>query len=313
MVGRWRGNAARLLTSEMHAFSPEQAIERKVQQLLHQAGSGDVPTDLLAVASACHIQNIVSSELREDGYLLSLPTGTEIFVNAQQTLGRQRFTAAHEIVHTLIPEVDRGHPRFEEENLFREDGDEVERLCDIGAAELLVPLAGLRNRIANVFPSLDCVGRLASIYEVSLEVMARQISRAGSWRCIFVLWEPGKRKSEDGRIDQLPLPLLDLIGVDRDADPLRVKRSFVSAGLDLRVKINKSVCRESSVARCLEARSHRSGREVFELFYEGEKEFDVESEFVPYSVRDGNSYRLVPRVLSLLIPPKTMDEAVSYE
>jgi hypothetical protein len=103
--------------------------------------------------------------------------GFTILVNGIHGLGRRRFSVAHEIVHTYFydntqmpPVRPYGAPVDAEE----------EKLCDIGAAELLVPGAAL-GALGGVSRTAAEVMQLAGIYEVSLHAMARRLVETGTW------------------------------------------------------------------------------------------------------------------------------------
>jgi hypothetical protein len=90
---------------------------------------------------------------------------------------RRRFTFAHELAHTFfysvegdLPKPIKGAPR----------GARLERLCQFGAGEILVPEVLLKQhlRFGKVASAEDLLG-LASAFDVSLEVVFRRIQKLG--------------------------------------------------------------------------------------------------------------------------------------
>jgi hypothetical protein len=109
--------------------------------------------------------------------------GFQIAVNSRCTLGRYRFTVAHELCHTffyeLVPELKfRSHGMDEHE----------ERICNLGAAELLMPPNDVRGRVRGLSTSLDSLKHLASAYMVSIEAMLLRLRSLGLWDSELTVW-----------------------------------------------------------------------------------------------------------------------------
>jgi Zn-dependent peptidase ImmA (M78 family) len=96
---------------------------------------------------------------------------------------RARFTMAHEICHTffyeLVPEM-KFRPHTAD--------DEEERLCNLGAAALLIPAASLRKQAKKLPVCLDSLGQLARRYAVSLPTMLLRLRALGLWKCELSHW-----------------------------------------------------------------------------------------------------------------------------
>jgi hypothetical protein len=109
---------------------------------------------------------------------------------------RIRFTMAHEACHTffyeLVPEIK-----------FREHGtdDLEERLCNFGAAVLLIPAASLRARSKKLPVCLDSLDQLAQEYAVSLPTMLLRLRALNLWKCELSLWH--RALSGDFVLDRL--------------------------------------------------------------------------------------------------------------
>ena len=102
---------------------------------------------------------------------------------------RQRFTMAHEACHTFFYE-------FVPELKFRphETDDTEERLCNLGAAVLLIPSASLRKRSLTLPVCLDSLEQLAQDFGVSLATMFLRLRALRLWECELSTWH---RKTAD--------------------------------------------------------------------------------------------------------------------
>jgi hypothetical protein len=103
---------------------------------------------------------------------------------------RRRFTLAHELCHTffyeLVPEIKyAAHVADEEE----------ERLCNAGAAAILIPEHQLRRNTKGLEPSLNALDRLSAEFEVSPASMMVRLRSLGVWTCELSRW----RRMSDGR------------------------------------------------------------------------------------------------------------------
>jgi hypothetical protein len=97
---------------------------------------------------------------------------------------RLRFTLAHEICHTFFYE-------YVPEIKFIPHGvDETEeRLCNFGAAELLMPATALR-RVATGRPiCMQSLCELASLFSVSVTAMFLRLRSLRLWDCVFSEWQ----------------------------------------------------------------------------------------------------------------------------
>jgi len=134
---------------------------------------------------------------RLDGFLEPLGTtfdeGFVIHLNGTESAARRNFTIAHEICHTffyeLVPEL-----KF----VQHATDPEEERLCDIGAAELLMPAKSVR-RLARKQPvSLEALDSMAHYYQVSRSSMLVRLRALKLWKARLSAW----RISEDGSLSR---------------------------------------------------------------------------------------------------------------
>jgi Zn-dependent peptidase ImmA (M78 family) len=101
-----------------------------------------------------------------------------VFVNGADTKAAQIFTLTHELVHLFL-----GQPALDDADLRSAPTDPVERWCNQVAAEVLVPLAALRDGLSADESVADQLESLASTFKVSTLVVLRRLHDAGrlSW------------------------------------------------------------------------------------------------------------------------------------
>ena len=140
------------------------------------------------------IKLLPSSELVCDGYIQphgrSYSEGFTMLVKKKQPQSRVRFTIAHEICHTffyeIVPEL-----KF----VSHQTDPAEERLCNIGAAALLMPNDDVVRAARKVTPSMVVLEQLSEYYGVSLEAMFLRLRRLAHWKCELLIWH----RTNDGR------------------------------------------------------------------------------------------------------------------
>lgn len=125
------------------------------------------PFDIFELANLLGF-SVIPCEAVSEARLVPLPNKSyQIEYNPNQSRARIRFSIAHEIVHTFFPDC---RERVRHRVAHREmEGDEwqLEMLCNIGAAELLMPMGSFPEVGAAEF-SIDHLLRLRERFQVQL-------------------------------------------------------------------------------------------------------------------------------------------------
>jgi hypothetical protein len=168
-------------------IDPRSTVVHMARSLLGKInGFPGVPQDplerlkIIASLAGIKIQAMDMDRLQKekrDAALFPTPSGLKVLYNPNRPKPRVVFTIAHEVIHTFFPNSTSGtrfrsitHPDSREAN-------ELERLCDLGAAELVMPLEDFQ-REANGTYSLTRVEKLASHFGTSFEATTFRLSSA---------------------------------------------------------------------------------------------------------------------------------------
>lgn len=155
-----------------------------------EAGQEKLPIDVFGLASARGIK-VVEVEPRDwDGRVYVVPDGRLVIeVHSGHPLARQRFTVAHELAHTAFPGFVADRRYRVDEDLagaaFARNRSEEERLCDWGAAELLMPDDLTWSYRAD--QGLRAVEKLARDAKVSLEAAGVRLIERSSKPAVFMV------------------------------------------------------------------------------------------------------------------------------
>ena len=162
------------------------------------------PTDLSALARRLAVQEISLESLPGSGHLEKLDNGYRIICSSHQALPRQRFTIAHELAHIIFEKTGRNPPR---------EGAEVERICDMLAAECLMPTSIFRRFLPQSLTAAD-ISRLATLFLTSRTATA---IRCAQFRSLPIFGVSGNRVTwsyggiRRGKVTNLPDQVRDAV------------------------------------------------------------------------------------------------------
>ncbi len=157
----WKSAAARrLLDMAGHPLNIEEAIQIVVNKFLQNISCP--PTDLEALKPLLNISEFCSEEMPISGELRRVKDAFVIVYSSYLSSPRRRFTIAHEMGHAIFEKSGPKCPRF---------GDELERLCDMLATEILMP-KDIFSKLADGTPSITKLFELAYTFKTSLSATA---------------------------------------------------------------------------------------------------------------------------------------------
>jgi hypothetical protein len=172
----------------------ETDVLRYVEFLRQQAQLSDTPPiDLCRIYQHFGMPEPLRAPLDEQqGILVDSSTGI-ILIKEDDPLVRQRFTEGHELMELLFDAQDQAGT---DSSLPHWSGDRKERLCDQGAADLLMPQSSFAPCLQQKGISLATARSLAALYETSLLATLVRMMQYGSGAHALVLWHPALKPTE---------------------------------------------------------------------------------------------------------------------
>jgi transcriptional regulator with XRE-family HTH domain len=162
---------------EVSSTTPRDTAE----SLLMVAGISQPPIPIEKLVAGCGIIIQPWTFVDVDGLMVDLESGPVIWVNAQQSETRQRFTLAHELGHKLLRHFDQFHLEFSGDLSPSATGGHpeydwrAERAANDFAANLLMPAAMVRN----AFSKTKSARELAIKFKVSPAAMGYRLTNLG--------------------------------------------------------------------------------------------------------------------------------------
>ena len=173
----------RQIMSEVRHTDPYEAVHTLVGRH-REAG-----TSLERLAGSLGVRGITVTQMNFDGGVFEDSSGLHVRLNSESSPRRRRFTLAHEIAHLII---DRGSAR----GARRSHGcTELERECDLVAAELLMPLDELQGK-ASEAASTGALLAIADCFSVSPQAAAVRLNELGVWSESLGQWIWGNEARE---------------------------------------------------------------------------------------------------------------------
>jgi O-acetyl-ADP-ribose deacetylase (regulator of RNase III) len=106
--------------------------------------------------------------------------------NPQRAAARMRYSIAHEIGHTLFPDCAAAIRNRATHQEMKEDDWQLEALCNIAAAEILMPFGTIQEELS-IRPSVGLVLGLRRKYLASCEAVVNRLIRLSAYPCLAFL------------------------------------------------------------------------------------------------------------------------------
>src|SRR5207253_142360 len=114
---------------------------------------------------------VLSTDDVLDARTVSAGTTTTIEYNPNRPRERRRYSIAHEIAHTIFPDyAERVRHRGSHHDAVNKDDWQLEMLCNIAAAEFLMPVGTLPSMDRSSL-KIDRLVALRPKYDVSMEAV----------------------------------------------------------------------------------------------------------------------------------------------
>lgn len=290
--GVWHSEAARALTARWGSPDPVDAMRAAVRAVLEDAQVARPPVNLSLVGSFCGILRTDVVAMQPSGRLIPVAGGYRIEVNASESRARQRFSEAHEIVHTMVPSGHTGaRGRTDATTGEFPTGNEEEHLCDVGASEMLMPTKLFEADASGMVLAIDSVVRLAGVFDVSLEAAGIRLAQCGLFDCAVLVWEETLKTAQARALhSQHSFPGMEAF---QPEPRLRIKFAAVSPALRAHFfPREKSADNDCLIQRCLDTDAPVCGR-CYIPTGAGPVEFMTESCAAPYRVGDSTRRRVI--------------------
>jgi hypothetical protein len=167
---------------------PVAAITAHARRLVLEAmdaGWAGPPFDLIKLTARLGIEAIPRDDVNDARTVPISGRDVRIEYNPNRPLGRVRYSLAHEIAHTLFPDCAKQVRERARHQDLKGDEWQLEALCNIGAAEILMPFGSLREKLVGN-ERLDELLSLQQQYEVSTEALfIRAVRLSDARRAMF--------------------------------------------------------------------------------------------------------------------------------
>jgi len=175
--------AWQLCASVEAASDPVHAVKRRAKRLVQDSGVREPPFKPALYGSLRNVKEIVQKRMEIDGRIIPISDGFKIELRSDRPYGRKNFTCAHEVVHTFFYEA---APSLKALN--NHDAEE-EILCNLGAAELLMPAWSFRKIVADFELGASSVVKISELFETSVTSTVVRLNDLGIWGAKFIFWD----------------------------------------------------------------------------------------------------------------------------
>lgn len=188
--------------SQAPGTSAVECVEAIADRLVEQLEVTDGPVDLAMAASLVDITDVRLVDDIEASACLVTPPGqrSQIHLNASDSYRRRRFSLGHEITHTFFPGYAlQAQYRCAPISTPRLSADlNIEALCDVGAANLLLPRRLLLPRLGPLAPDLELVQAVSEEFDASLIATLHRLADLSSAPSAVMVLEVANKPSERG-------------------------------------------------------------------------------------------------------------------
>ena len=296
----WGSDSVKSLLSESQESDPVEAMRTKAAALIERCELDGPPIDHEMVASFRGIQEVRPAKMKESGALIPLAQGEFlVLVNERDSKPRQRFSCKHEISHTLFPNYIQNPSKKSDMSVGEYGIDaEEEYLCDVGAAELLMPRKFFHPHLQDRGCAIEVISELAHLYEASLEAVAVQMVQSALHECAIIVWHSGHTPTQTDILNSGQCFFEDMDDWTGVPKKLRTRYALATPNFDYFFPKDKSVELNSPIHHCYLTGKVCKGETAF---HDGKsfKHYHTESIFIPIKDSDGCSEG---KVITIVMP-----------
>jgi Zn-dependent peptidase ImmA (M78 family) len=168
----------------------EADVIQRARAFVANVGPLSAPPDLSLYVKAANAK-VMLEELGdgESGTSLRRPDGKHvIIVNSLESIARQTFTICHEIAHIVL-DLPSNHQEVPPWGYVKRDPNEW--MCDLFAAELLMPHALWRKTVPDQEPSQELIEFMAASFACSFPAAASRFATLATCPCAYVTMSRG--------------------------------------------------------------------------------------------------------------------------
>jgi hypothetical protein len=240
-------------------------VLKYVQFLRDESGLIDeLPVNLDRVYKRFGIPKPARLSLPDQQGLLLNPEKGLIVINDKDRFTRQRFSEAHELLELLFSQIATGNAwAARQHGPFRRPTKE--RLCNQGAAELLMPKDSFLPRLFQIGVSFNSARLLAKVYLASTTAALVHMARIGPGQHAVVLWQLKHKPVEIQRMSNgQQLSLFGDPNIFKPSKKLRVTWAISKPGSTFIPK-HISAPEASSILEAWTSGSDTKGEDILEL------------------------------------------------
>jgi len=208
----WRNASVLRLSGDADPLEVATRLARESVFKAFEAGWGGPPFDPMKLADLMGIHLRTSGNVR-DARLLCEEKRVVIEYNPARPRARVRYSIAHECAHTLFPDWN-DVPRHRLASAEMDTDDwELESLCNLIAAEFLMPLGSLQHRLSGT-STIEELLVARSDFDVSVEALFRRVVTLSETPCAMFVARP----TSDGYAIEYSIPSRHWLSVFRKGD-----------------------------------------------------------------------------------------------
>lgn len=171
------------------AADPVAAVLWHARRLIAESGLTGPPFLPASYAHIRRVRKIVYKDMQVEGCLIPCDGEFIIELRKDRPYGRTNFTCAHELGHTFFYESVPSIKYRTTVNSQPHHDPEEERLCNVAAAELLMPSEVFGNVSRDYQASPQSLQAIAQTFESSLTATAVRLISLKVWDCKFICWQ----------------------------------------------------------------------------------------------------------------------------